>query len=264
MPETFAPSNDNMSFGAGACYFDPFDAAGDPTGYFHLGEVSELIPRPTDDIKEHYEHMTPARGLYATALAQRKLEVDLTLWELNRKNFSLGTAGEETLFTQGGSTITGEQLAASLALGAVYTTAERQISAYAVKQGATTLVEGTDYEVVDANAGMIHILPDGAATEAAAVTIDYTSAAIAGSAQKTIAIYNKPQIEGRFLFLGNPVKGPKRELRLWHVAFNPKELGSLISDDFISAGLTMSVYSDLAGQHGGSAQFPLGIVFERG
>ena len=261
MTEVLAARPEDCYFGAGKVYFDRYDANGVRTGFFELGDVSELGTRPTDDVKKHFGSRTRARSLYAKALAGREVEIDITFWEWKRKNLALSMMGQETYYTQSTATVTGEQLSAALKLGAVYKTANRQISSVVIKQGATTLVAGTDYQVLDANIGLIEILEGGAATPDAAVTADYSAAAIATTAQPTLAPFTEGEVLGGLMFVGDPVHGPAIEAHWWKVSVSPKDVASFINDDFAPCGLTVSVLDDTAGAYGGSDDYPLGRIY---
>lgn len=254
---TFAPSPLDCTLGRGKVLFDRFSAALAPQGYLLLGNCSEFKVTPTDDVKEVYDYQDASAGLYTSAVGRRKVQISMKLWEWNEQNVALGTVGDLEYLTQTGGAVTGESLAASVVLGNVYQTANRKISAVTVHQGVATLVAGTDYEILDADEGLIHILPTSiTVTAGSAITIDYTGGAITAQSQPVVSPFVHPQLYGRLKFIGNPAQGKIWRCTFWHVQLNPKDLGSLIGDDFATFDLDVRLLNDSAGKYGGSATYP--------
>src|SRR5690242_14110876 len=176
--ETYAPNPTNCVLGAGAIFFDRHDSSGNRTGLFHLGNAKDLKASASQSRVTLNNYVTADGGIYAEGAATQEVTVSCLVYEFNRKNLALLASGTEAYYTQTATTVTAETLNSSLALGAHYQTAYRNIGTLVVKQGTVTLTSGTDYSIIDATAGLIKILTTGAAVAGSAVTADYVGAAI--------------------------------------------------------------------------------------
>lgn len=256
---TYAPNPLDCTLGRGVVLFNRFDASLNKGAYILVGNCSEFKVTPTDDVKEVYNYMVPDGGLYTSAVARRKVQISMKLWEWNEQNVALGTVGDLNYLTQSSATVTAEAItpAAGLVLGGVYQTLKRKISATTLHQGATILVLGTDYVIYDSDEGLIQILPTSVtATAGSALTLDYTAAAITAQNQPIVAPFTHPQLFGSIKFIGKPAQGKIWRATFWHTQLNPKDLGSLIGDDFATFDLDVRLLNDAAGQYGGSATYP--------
>jgi hypothetical protein len=262
-----APDADNLMLGKGKLYWKRFNTDGSaPPDWYLLGNCDTVEIGMNDDVLEKRSSMDAAAGILKRITKNRSVEVSIKGNDYALMNMALTLMGNEsTLAAQTGGAVVSEALsgAANLVLGAVYKTANRQISAVAVKQGATTLVLGTDYEILSAEIGLIRIKPTSVtADEAAAVTVDYTGAAIAADTVKTLKGATETQIEGALMFVGDPTSGPRYQVEFWYVSSTPDGTVPLIQDDWGEWGLKMAVQDDSTGQYGGSAGEPYFRVTE--
>lgn len=261
--ETYAPDPTNCVLGKGRIYFDRFTAAGARTGYFEIGNAKDLKADSSENRVELPNYLTSDGGIYAEGLASRQVTVSATLYEFNRKNIALLTSGTETTYTQTSSTVTGESLNTSLALGAVYQTAKRNISAITVINAATTTLTTLDWSLVDATAGLIKILTTGAAVEGGAVTVNYTAAAITASNQKIVQLHNVGTITGSLLYVSSNSAGAEGELKYWKTTVLGGSLDGLLSDTWGSSPISWKVLNDAGGTYGGSSGSPYGNWYRR-
>lgn len=261
--ETYAPNPLNCILGSGAIYFDRFDTSGNKQGFFHIGNAKDLKATSSETTVDLPNYVTADGGTYASGAATRTVNVSALLYEFNKKNIALLTSGTEAFYTQTATTVTAETLNSSLALGAHYQTAYRNIGTVVVKQSTTTLVSGTDYSIIDATAGLIKILTTGAATAGSAVTVDYVGAAITTTSQPIVQMYNAGTINGALLYISANRAGAAGEMRYWKTAVNLGDLSGLIGDEFGSSTLTWKVLSDAAGAYGGSTGSPYGNWYRR-
>jgi hypothetical protein len=198
MSETYAPNQSNYFIGRGALYVDIHTAANVRTSYFHWGNVEDLQIVPSSQVATLRSSLDASSGVLAEDEISKDFEVRWRNTECNRKVLAAAIAGTEAYFTQSSSTVTAETLTSSVELGGVYKTAKRAASSIVVKQGASTLVLGTDYEVVDATACMIHILPTSSTvTAGSAITVDYSAAAVSTTSQKIIQGGNRAPSRSR-------------------------------------------------------------------
>jgi hypothetical protein len=247
---TTAPSSDNLLVGKGEVFFNRFDALGVGTGLRHLGNVDAMEITTADDNIEKYSNMSQDAPLYKRVARRRTVTIRLTMSEFSPYNMALAMMGTvvET-YAQPATAIVGESLTTSVVKGAFYKTAKLgPITAVVVKQGATTLVLGTDYIIDDASVGIIQILESSVTvTAGSAITIDYTPTLYA--AGDIIEVYGGESgtVEGSLLFIGDPVTGPRQMVEVWRVSFTPDGALGLISDEFAAVGVTGSVMADPVG-----------------
>lgn len=261
--ETYAPNPINCILGAGKIYFDRHTTAAARTGFFEIGNAKDLRASASQSRVTLPNYLTEDGGTYAEGAVTQEITISTLVYEFNRKNIALLTSGTEAFYTQTATTVTGETLNSSLALGAVYQTAYRNIGTVVVKQGTTTLVSGTDYSIVDSTAGLIKILTTGAATAAAAVTADYIGAAITTTNQPIVQLYNAPNIFGTLLYVSANRQGAQGEMKYWKVSVQQGDLEGLIGDDFGSSTLSWKVLYDGGGSFGGSTSSPYGNWYKR-
>jgi hypothetical protein len=239
----FAPNSSNLLLGRGKLYFDRF-VTGTTTkqGELDLGNCTafDITPKPT--IKKKYESMDPSSLLYSQAVTQQDVTLKVTGDEFAMFNLAAVLLGNQAQLVQSAtSTITAAALTSAIVNGAWYPTGYRSITVTDVKQGSTTGVLGTDYNV-DATTGRIQLFTTGVFTASTATTWDGSSAAVT---------YNMVQgstvglVEGYLRFIGNPVKGPVFEAECWHVSFTPTGNLALIADDFGNWTLDGALLPDL-------------------
>lgn len=245
MPATTAPSSENLLLGKGQLYFDRFDGNGASTGRIHMGNIETFEITTADDNVEKFSSMSAGAPLYKRVNRRRTVTCKVTGDEFNPENLALMTMGSKAYLTQAATAVVGEALAASTVPGAYLKTAKLgPISAVAVKFGGVAGVLNTDYAIIDANVGIIRILP--ATIKTGAVTIDYTPTAYATTAVPVVAGGDSGIIEGSLLFIGDPSAGPKVMVEVWKVSITPDGALGLISEDFATLALNMAIEADEA------------------
>jgi hypothetical protein len=144
-----------------------------------------------------------------------------------------------------------EEVSAAVELGGIYRLAK--LGPYTAgptfqeAAGPTALVLGTDYEVLNADLGIIRILEaavniaDGDTLEASYTPTAYTAGQLVQIVGGTVNT-----IEGALMFVGDPSTGPRELLEVWRVAVDPNGALPLINEDFAEFNLTMEVLDDSA------------------
>jgi hypothetical protein len=226
------PDAGNLSLGAGEVLFDRFDANGNPTGYRHLGNVESLAITTTVETVQKKSSMDGARGIYKEAVIGSEAEVSMVLSEYDPENLALALLGDTATFSQASSAAqTGRQIngGAALKFDRWYYLGFKQVTVTAVKQGATTGVLGTDYEL-NTELGLIKIKSGGAFTEAV-TTWDGSAAAVTGTQVRGLSV---GKIEGRLKYFSaaNQAAGPRWEVDIHKVTLNPDGELQFISEDF--------------------------------
>src|SRR5690606_27864297 len=148
---------------------------------------------------------------------------------------------------QAATPVTGESLTTAAELNGVYRTAKLGPITDVVVDNATDteeLVLGTDYEILNADVGLIRILPTATkVTTGESLTIDYTPTAYADGVI-TVKGGTKTNIEGSVLYVSDNTTGPQMMVEVWNVSVKPDGAMGLISEEFASMTLSMSVLED--------------------
>jgi hypothetical protein len=240
------PDPQNLYVGKGQVLFNRFDANGNPTAFKHLGNVDSLEITTNDTKIQKYSAMSASAPLLKEVMTRRIVTLTLKGSEFHPDNMALLTMGVVNTLTQAATAVVGEAVAATTVPGSYFTTKQMgPITAVTVHFGATAGVAGTDYVIVDATVGLIHILPTTILT--GAVTVDYTPTAYAGAAGlSVVAGGTQGVIQGALKFVGDPTAGPKQIVDVWRCNVSPNGAFGLISDDFADLSLTMTVQDDSA------------------
>lgn len=226
------PDAGNLSLGAGEVLFDRFDANGNSTGYRHLGNVESLAITTTVETIEKKSSMDGSRGIYKQAVVGSEAEVSMVLSEYDPENLALALLGDTATFTQASSsTSTGRQIngGAALKFDRWYYLGFKQVTVTAVKQGVTTGVLGTDYEL-NAELGLVKIKAGGAFTEAV-TTWDGSRAAVNSTQVRGLSV---GKIEGRLKYFSasNQAAGPRVELDVHKLNVTPDGELPFISEEY--------------------------------
>lgn len=260
------PSADNLLLGQGQLFFDRFDMSSGipiPSNYFrHLGNCSAFTMTMNNEKVEKWTSMYAAKRLYKQVIRQTKAQGKITMDEYDPDNLALVMLGEKLDFTRAAVNRTGANAYvfpyAVVAQDRYMTLPDRKITAASVvvkDNGAgTPFIIDADYQV-DAEHGRIYVVPGGDITPGTVLKVEYTGAVLtaADKIQKIIGA-NKPTIEGRLTFVGDPTTGPTYYAEFWHVMISPEgELG-LISNDFASFGLNFMCF-DKRTQHPGEPYY---------
>lgn len=246
MPVQNAPSSENLLLGKGQILFDRFDANGNSTGFRHLGNIDKFDLTTNDTKTQKYSAMESTAPLLKEIVTKRLVTLALTGSEFTPGNMALITQGDVSQLIQLATAVVAEPISDTTIPDLYYVTKKLgPISAVAVKFDAVAGVAGVDYEIVDANTGLIHILPG--TILAGAVTVDYTPTAYdATNGPNVVSGGTAARVEGALKFIGDPTAGPAVIVDVWHVQVSPNGALSLISDDWADMSLNMEVLSDRA------------------
>jgi hypothetical protein len=245
MPVT--PDPNQLLLGRGKVYFDRFDVAGQPTGLRFLGEADKVEINPSVTTKDYFTMAKAVSTKLAKNVVSQTHEIDVQLREYSPKNLAIALFGESIALVQvAAPAVADEQLTAKAIPGYVYQTANRNISGVTAKTGATALVAGTDFEVLDAKLGLIHVLPGTTELDGTnPLSVSYAAAAIAATDGKLqVQTGTVPKIEGKIVFVGDPANGPEMDAEVWRVRFEPSGALALITDDYGSIPLKGEVMDD--------------------
>ena len=210
-----------------------------PMGFIPVGNVSDLKISVAVSNIEHKESRSGQRAIDLRLTTETKSSLSMTV-----ENYLADALRGETVTIAGGS-VTGE--AVTVYLGKISSLKNLKVSAVVVKNGAATLVDGTDYEV-NLEAGSLKFAPAiTGLLDGGVVTVDYTFATqvkVDALTAPTSELYmrfeglntaegNVPVVVEVFKFLTDPLK----ELALISDAIQQFTLeGSVLSDSLRATG----------------------------
>jgi hypothetical protein len=232
--------------GKGSMLLDVFDAAGNPTGFQHLGNVTTVDQEIKDDKAELYQHINAVPSMIATAVKKRTVSLKMTGTDFSSDHMAIAlmSAGKTELET-GTTPVVAEALASATATkkGKYFSAAGRNLdpATIVVKQGGTALILTDDYIIEDPVQGIIYFPLTSAVDEAAAVTIGYTPIAatydqVSGAVQ--------PFVKGRLRFVPDPTDGQKIGVEWWRCNLSPSGKVELVKDDYGNWELDVMVLDD--------------------
>ncbi|MBS0364905.1 MAG: hypothetical protein JSR67_03665 [Proteobacteria bacterium] len=244
-PYSQAPSAGNLMVGRGAVLIDRFDSSGNHTGLQHVGNVTALEVSDKAEVKEKYESIDHASNLYARAVIHQAYTIKLTGDEFTLDNLARALNGVVEQITAPGATVSAAAITpvGGVALGRYYFLGFRNVTTLTdVKQGASTLVAGTDY-TVDLARGLVYILPTSVTvTPGSQLTADFVYGAYTYNAVNLGTIGT---VDCYLRFNGDSATGPVFDAEWWHVQFTPTGQQGFISDDFGNWELEGMVIADL-------------------
>lgn len=223
----------NQQVGRGRLYVDRFDSSGNRTGYRFAGTAEEFKITQSVETVQAKNYAVAGAPIVARATLSNEADISFKLKEFVKENLALHELGTESSYTQAATAVTGETLTSSAVLDRHYKTAKRKIGTVVVKQGATTLVAGTDYDIIDAVAGLIYLRPGSVTiTPGSAITVDYIPTAITAPGLDKVIGGTSPAITCGLLFIGDPNTGPSWDFEIWKANITPDGDLALISDQF--------------------------------
>lgn len=213
-------------------------------GYRHLGNVESLNITTTVETIEKKSSMDGSRGVYGSAVIGAEGEVAIVVSEYHAENLALGLLGDTAAFSQAaGGPLSGQSIngGAALKFDRWYELGKKQVTVTAVKQGVTTGVLGTDYEL-NTELGLVKINAGGAFTEAV-TTWDGSFAAVNSTLVRGLSV---GKIEGRLKYFSaaNQSAGPRYELDVHKVNLTPDGELALISEEYGTFTLRGKVLKD--------------------
>lgn len=260
MPRT--PSPDNLLVGAGEIYFDRFDDDGNRTGLRHVGNCTslEINHTSTDLVKK--TSMDGSRADYKRINVERAAEVSIVMDEFHSQNYALASLGIEEALLQASGTATDESLNGGqplnfgvwypLTKASTHTDRTRQVTVTNVKQGATTLTLGTDYEK-NTELGLIRLLSSGTADSEEACTWTGTIPAITvDDGIRQVRALVAESIIGRLLYIpaSNQPSGPRIEIDVYRAQVQPDSAIQLITEEFGNFTIKVTALVDMARAEG--------------
>lgn len=230
-------------------------------GSFFAGSCDGYEVEPSSETATKKDMTDATNAIMARIETSREFKLKIDAAEFRRDPLAVFLLGQVNNYTQSSGPIVGETLTTSSVQGLVYWIApgNRRITAYAVKVGASTKVEGTDYEI-DPETGAVYIKPGGSIVDASTVTIDYTKTAIVAGSIYEIIPGTAGLITCEVRFVGVPVNGKIHEATWWRVQMTPSGVLALISEEFQNWSLEGTILKVATPPISGK---PYGVVYQR-
>jgi hypothetical protein len=247
MPAQTAPSSENLLLGKGQVLFDRFDANGVSTGFRHLGNVETFELTTTDDKVQKFSSMAAGAPLYKEVNRRRAAVLTITGDEFHPENMALITMGDQSVSSR--RPLPSSAKRSWPRRSRARTSRPRSsVPSRRSRSSSSALTPGvlnTDYAILNANIGLLRILPGTALT--GAVTIDYTPTAYTSTnGPAVIAGGTAGVIQGAIKFIGDPSTGPDMIVDVWRANISPNGAVGLIGDDFATLSLSAAVLDDSA------------------
>jgi hypothetical protein len=225
------PDAENLYLGAGHILFDRFNAAGESTGYRHLGNCETLTLTTTIDTIQKKSSMDGARSLLKEAVIGSLGEFTVVLSEFDVENLALAFMGETAAYTQTAAPgLTAQSINGGVALtfDRWYDLGKKDLSNVVISQGAALDVD-VDYEI-NLELGLVKILSTGEGAEAV-TTWAGDAAAITGTIIKGLST---GKIEGKLKYHSalDQAAGPRFELDIHKLKLLPDGDLPFIGEEF--------------------------------
>ncbi len=243
-----APSQDNLYVGSGLAMVEPFDANGVALGLRHLGNMDAFSITFDVDVLTKYSSMTRAKGLYAEIPRRIRPSFRMQSSEITDETVRMAFLGTRARLVQAATAVVDEAVATAITAGEEFIFRTQKlgpITAVSLEFNGVAGVLGTDYEIMNADVGLIRILPT--TTKVGPVTVSYTPTAYTSTNGPTvIAAGTMPIVRARILYVSDNLSGPNRMIEVWKTSVRPDGAHDLIQDDFGSVTLVGGVYDDSA------------------
>lgn len=211
----------------GKAYIAERDANGNAKPLRWLFDVSQLQIELTTETSEINESWSGNRLVAAEINRSVAASVSMTLNGANRDNIALALFGTKVDIAS--QSVTGEVLPTGLLAGDIVRLANEAISNVVITDSAgtpATLVEGTNYRIEDAFAGLIEILDPAAFVEP-------FNAAYDAAAAESVVLFGSKAEERWIVFSGiNTVDNSLAKIDLYRVRLQPTQNLALINEEF--------------------------------
>jgi hypothetical protein len=221
---------------------------GELSNVIFVGNVTSLSIDISVDKFEHKESMSGQRAIDLTIIKEKNATFKFTSESLSLDALKLGLYGDSA--STSGATVTDEPHN-DVKLGTAIPLKHPKVSSVVVKKGATTLTEGTDYQV-DEGFGTVYVLTGGTLIAGDDVTISYTYAA--STDLEAFTVGTPPERYLRFEGL-NTVDGTLRLLEIPRAAFDPLTGLEYINEELGSGEFAGNCLPDLTIVTAGKSQY---------
>lgn len=234
------------TYGSGKLHFAQFlPNTQTPGALRYIGNTTELTLTSEQEKLDHYDSDNGIRTKDDSVVTSLEQSGTFVTDNINDENVAMFFLGTTTSLSQASGTAQEDTIASvefgSYQLGITPTrpTGVRKVTVTSVALSAapaTAYTAGLDY-VVDADRGLVTILPGGAITKGAGIKITYSFAA---STRQQVMSSNKT-VEGRLWFESKNAVGPQRDYTFPYVKLTPNGDFALKSDDWLTMPFSVEV-----------------------
>lgn len=235
----------NLFLGRGKLWADVWDDAGASSGgERYLGVASVWEPQaPADETIEMRDYAVADAPLLDKIAMKRDMKMRAVLHEMTLENLRLALLGSIGARSQGSGTVADQDLTAKL--GYYVPLGKRKVSDVVIEPsaGGTAFTAGTDY-VADLTTGRIYFMTaaeGGTITDNAELHVSYSYAA---DTARTLAAGAALKVEGSLRFVGDPKRGQRYEMEVWHFQISPEGGIGFISDEYGNITLNFDVIGE--------------------
>lgn len=225
----------------GKVYLGRRDAAGNPMGLTHVGNVPDCTLGFSVETFEHQERMSGEDLTDLSLIKGKTGEISITTEELLKDNFTYVLGGKVKDVTSG--SVTDEALCTAPQKGKIYLLAHQNVSSVTMKHDSST-VDMNKFRVNELH-GSIEFLDAAGLTGAVTVSYSYGAAT-------SVSIFSETQQDVWFRLEGlNKIGGDRVVVDLYKVSFAPVESMALINDELGNMPLKGKVLADTSKPAGG-------------
>ncbi len=235
----------NLFLGRGKLWADVWDEDEQSSGgELYLGVASVWEPQaPADETIEMRDYAVADAPLLDKIAIKRDMKMRAVLHEMTLENLRMALLGTIGARTQGTGTVTDEDVTAKQGM---YVPLEyRNISDVVVEPaaGGDPFTVNEDY-VADLTTGRIYVMTTaegGTIANDAELHVDYSYAA---DTARTLAAGAALKVEGSLRFVGDPKRGQRYEMEVWHFQISPEGGIGFISDEYGNITLNFDVIGE--------------------
>jgi len=223
---------------------------GTPTeGWWKLGNASELMTSISQEFADHKESSSGNSVRDERWLVSSTADFSLTVDNFSIDNLSLFTQGEKVAAVAAGTIATDGETLSNVYEGQWTFTAYQGISAITLKEGATTLVEDTDFTVDSRNGGIFIIegAPNISGSGPLTLGIGYTHKGTEGEVKSLKAAVGVYQV--RFNGIDKNNANKPVIVTIPNAQINAAEELSWISDEALVMSFTGACLKDANGEY---------------
>lgn len=221
--------------GSGDLYYNRV-VGGVDQGWLRFGNATKMEIKENAEIKERKSKQVATYGQVLDSVSiKQPAEIAVSLDDLDKDNLALIFLGDVSDAAVTGASVTAEVHAATL--GKSVMTAFRKITAVVVNApgGTPTYVLDTDYEIENAEMGLIKIIDGGAISAGELLEINYTYGTIAGN---KVTGGTNSSIKVALMMDGENFADQSKVLvNVWEAVLTPQTGVDFLSDDFTTLEL---------------------------
>lgn len=235
----------NLTIPRGKILFAPYLPGTQIPGAFKdIGNCPEFtLSRETSKLS-HYSSQSGVKVLDEELTTDSNLTGALTTDDMRATNLGLWMMAKVKIVTAPAATAVEETVTVSpgdivqLGRSTLNPSGARKVTVASVEPAlaGTPFVAGTDY-IVDADRGLVEILPTGTIAADASITITYSSAAVTAERIEM----GDTEAEGELKFIALNPRGPKRDITIPRARISPNGDLSMLTDPESPAWQTLAL-----------------------